>query len=712
MTEFLNPYQFIPTTGKVNKQNTTTTAYRDLPSSQIRHDYWDKDSYSGRIVCEIELLTPTVVGGQQTSGTEHQVGTVTPYLSGQAIPANSLRGMVSSLAEALSQSALRVLNQSTYSVRKEVGTGLSAIGQLKKTKEGYSLRPLCLPTIVLPGTKNIPEQWQKLFGANNNIYHWLPAYINGYSHNQTKVYKTRDSFLATENPNCFHAKRLKFYYAKLHGGEQSIATAISLTPALNLKNGKFLIGQTLKFNEPKPIISQQAYDQLPDPEKNQYTRGILHILGIEGHESEIPHTKKHEKFIPIPPTNSYGDKERPIPQQVLDNFIAISQQCAEDSKGQRPFLPKGYREHKTDKDYWQPAHGELVYFDIDSQGTITEISYSAIWRKKIDGDSYQAFTQINPNLLPWGNALRKPDQTDVGLTPAEALFGVVPEAKTDTLLKSYNLASRLRFADAESLTFIRLMPEQTLKILASPKPPAPCLYFKNPKGSYIAKKDLKLSQHQPNGRKVYIHHPADSIREQLWQSRHPQEHCKQKLSCQPMPAGSHLYFHIDFTNLSWDELSLLVIALKPDADYSHRLGLGKPLGLGSVMLTVCGLFFNNRQQRYQTLDTPRYTAVYQNPQWPGNSALTQRYPLEQQALENPNTEHINTAFSHQLIDSETLKSVCTVGNRVQQTKPVSYPYADKQIPQGEQDGFEWFVNNQQQSLRAINQGNLPTLKTN
>ncbi len=525
MPEFLNPYQFIPTTGKINNKNTPTIAYKELASTHIRHDYWDKDSFSGRVVCEIHLLSPTVVGNNQTPGTEQQAGTVTSYQDGQAIPANSLRGMVSSVAEALSQSALRVLEQSAYSVRKEVGTGLSAIGQLKKVKHangqvGYMLRPLCLPTIDLRRSRHIPEQWQRLLGADNNIFNWLSAYIDGYKNDEKRVFKKIYSFLDVQKPNCYHAKRHEFFYAKLPQQEQSLAEAITEIPQLNIKNGKFLLGQKLIFNEPAAIISQQHYDHLTEPERAQYTRGIIHVLGIEGREEEIPHTKKHEKFIPIPPANSYGDKELPIPQKVIDDFSAIAKQCAEDSKNaksQKPFLPQGYRINKNGDDYWQPAHGELVYFDIDSTGQVTEISYSAIWRNKIHGDSYNAFGKISPNLLPWGNEFRKPEQTGVGLTPAEALFDVVAEAKTDTLLNSYNLAARVRFSDAISLSKIDLMPEQTLKILASPKPPAPCMYFKNPNGGgYIAKKDLDLCRHQPNGRKVYLHHSQNTAMQNSW----------------------------------------------------------------------------------------------------------------------------------------------------------------------------------------------------
>ena len=743
MTEFLNSYQFIPTTGKINNKNTPTTAYKDLASTHIRHDYWDKDSFSGRVVCEVHLLSPTVVGNNQTPGTEQQAGTLTSYKDGQAIPANSLRGMVSSVAEALSQSALRVLEQSAYSVRKEVGNGLSAIGQLKVEQDAcgqmkYSLKPLCLPTLDITNNPEYSTHWLNLFGHDTPLTGWLPAYINGYNLRELQESQIKKGFIKEKNPNCFHGEREVFYYAKLHDLNQSISDPIKPNSNIGLhikttegKDNKirhYLLGQKLRLDPPNPIITQQEFDNLGQADQAQYTRGIIHVFGVDGRETEIPKTKKHEKFIPFL-LGKYDENINllTIPNKVIDDFTAITQQCAEDSKNQnlkRPFLPQGYRAHKNETDYWQPANGELVYFDINPSGEVTEISYSSIWRKKIDGDSYQAFAKISPNLLPWGNKLRKPNQEGVGLTPAEQLFGVVAEAKSDTTLQSYNLASRLRFSDAICLTPIKLPEEPILlKILASPKPPSPCMYFKNPNGGgYIAKKDLVLNRDHPNGRKVYLHHAKSSIEKELWQSQKPSDNLKQKLSCKPMPTGSRLYFHIDFNNLSWDELSLLMTAIAPNEQYCHRLGLGKPLGLGSVKLDVCGLFGIDRIQRYTSLNSPRYAVRFQDYQWPDD--LNQHYPLEKQCIDSKPLKK-NKAYSRQLIDTETLAILCALGDRDNQTQTVTYPYTindnDNQRANGEQEGFAWFVENAKkhiagqflQPLNSLNikNGKLPNLNS-
>lgn len=714
---FLNPYNFITTTGKVNGKTVANKTFSQLENSHIRHDYWVKDTYSGRFVCELECKTPTVVGSKQTQGTQQQAGTVEPYKidNNIALPANSLRGMVAAITETLSQSALRVLDNSTYSVRKEVGHGLSAIGQLKLAENGqWKLLPFCLPTIDLSRSKQIPQKWQTLFGKKEPLSNWLSAYIHGYEVNRQssppQLKLSKPSFLKNLELSCFHRKHIRLYYAKLTPCDTLLSEDIDLSlNTLNIKNKQFLLGQKIIGNP----IPKAEYDKLSSAEQKNYTRGILFILGIKNRESEIPTTKKHEKFIPIPADNRHSEKEKVIPSQVIENFMAIAKQRAEsteneDIKEKRlPFLPQGYLDNKQDKaNYWEPEDGELVYFDIDENGEISEISYSSIWRKKIDGTVYDAFNAINRNLLPWGNEKRNPDTSQ--LTPAELLFGVAAEQKTNNTVNSYNFASRVKFSDALALQDVELLPAQVLKILASPKPPSPTLYFKSSQNGYITKNQLNLTEHKPNGRKVYLHHPAININNQTWKTSQTTENLKQKLSCTPIAIGTKFYFHIDFDNLDWHELSLLEKSLNPDENFVHRLGLGKPLGLGSVKLEIKGLFFIDRIARYQHLSTPRYAKKYHVYQWA--SELATRYPLENQAASDAII--LTESFSQNLRDSNALTALTTLGNpALTANQTVCYPYTNQQEANGETEGFEWFGKNKTQTLKPVT-NSLPTLDSN
>ena len=123
MSRFYHPYNFIPATGKVDGVNVSTVKYDyHLPpdkqkgaSQNARHDLYLINQFSGRIICQLETITPTVIGNKhekQNSNNNSPV-TIKPYRwrKQPAIPANSLRGMISNIVEILSQSSLRVLSK-------------------------------------------------------------------------------------------------------------------------------------------------------------------------------------------------------------------------------------------------------------------------------------------------------------------------------------------------------------------------------------------------------------------------------------------------------------------------------------------------------------------------------------------------------------------------------------------------------------------------
>ncbi len=151
--KFYSPYQFIPF--KPTEQRTPWNTIGTKQSPHVRHDRWDKDSLSGRIICKLTTISPLVVGASQEEGVKEvkergirgQPGIVEPYRDGQAIPANSLRGMIASVTEIISNSAMRVLSDKevhNYFVRKSYKKALKNMGLLIKESDGYFIYPLPL----------------------------------------------------------------------------------------------------------------------------------------------------------------------------------------------------------------------------------------------------------------------------------------------------------------------------------------------------------------------------------------------------------------------------------------------------------------------------------------------------------------------------------------------------------------------------------------
>ncbi|PZN81186.1 MAG: TIGR03986 family CRISPR-associated RAMP protein [Candidatus Methylumidiphilus alinenensis] len=747
--DFYNPYHFIPVTGKVGNDWTPSVPFEQIKRGEkpkgenlgIRHDLWLKTQHSGRILCSVKLETPTVVGNQhdkeKLATGETFVDLYQDIHGDYALPANSLRGMVASVAEALSQSALRVLEKETYSVRKEVGKGLSAIGyirtEIKCGETHYFLRPLCFPTIPKiydERAGRFEKKWITFFNSNSLLGEWLPAYVNGYQYNREdkKVEYIRTNSFLNANISCNHFRKPNFYYARLDSRLNSFTINDNVdinNPSLYIKYNRnregnqtySMLGQRIIDNN---IKTQIEFDGLTPTEQSSYTRGVLFVLGIEGREKEIPITKHHERFIPTPKTKRIKDKEVEIPTSIVDKFLLIAktQHKADESL---PFLPQAYCLIQNRETFL--ADGDMVYFDINDQGQVTEISYSSIWRKPIDRTIHEAFARIYENLVPWGYTDRK------DLTPAECLFGVVEggdkkvekakKANQDLPPSSKNLASRLRFSDAhsaepEKIKTLKPMHEPEkgyqLKILSSPKPPSPAMYFQN--GKHITKAELDLSLHKPNGRKYYLpQQEAPQPGTPAWVSLNTQENLSQKVRCHLLDKGQTFYFHIDFDNLSNAELCLLQKALTPGEAFRHRLGLGKPLGLGSVTVKVCGLFLIDRAKRYgsEDWDTQSRYAWVDPSAWIGQEAvaLSNLYPTEAaalgQSLEKP---LLDEDLSY--IDQATLNILHALGDPPAY-HPVRYPF-EGDNPNIETEGFKWFVSNdkkrgdQRQGLAVLAEG--------
>lgn len=666
---FYNPYQFIPVT--TPKADTPYSHINDSEGENknslaaaankfVRHDYWHPEGLSGRIICSLETLSPLIVGANQQKGDQDNKtpGTVTLYFDkeGQpAIPGNSLRGMISHIAEMLSQSALRVLNsanQGEFSVRKQAKGGKGApeaeapfknIGIMMRDGEGepyiYSLYE--------------EDRHGKSYSKGN---YSIPDYRNPRDEDQLRAKVKWQLSKKGQNLNT-----------------QEIDDEIARRRSENKKLGEL------------------SCFQLANANHMQAEGGAYFIRG----QSPKTKAKIRETFIPLTATEQrLADQTRHIPlgtntlsdfETILRTQYALQVRTGEEEKNHR-FLPEGYKEQagrhwKIDESLpadGQPLvlHGDLVYYRKE-RGEVVELSYSSIWRKAVKGDLHSSFKRsAGKDILPWN-----PERE--ALTAAEALFGVVEnEPDEDQRGGARNLASRIRFSDANTDQPIELIPAQTLKILNSPKPPSPAMYFSH-QGQFIAKSQLDLNKQTPNGRKHYLPHKL-SIKTTTrplvnhWETsrKNGEDGVNMQLRSELIPSEKSFTFNISFENLSPDELGLLLTSLQPngkDQAFIHRLGLGKPLGLGHVAIRSAEVQVIDRSNRYSLsgLNTDRYT------DWAGD-------------------------ISNALVHSDTLSALQQMMDAEQlEDYPVCYPYnqlitGDRDLyqkPRSENDGFAWFTKN-------------------
>lgn len=785
--EFYNPYHFVPAQGKA-AGSVSTADFLDLqqhPEGQelaaatrhLSHDRYlagqafadGQQYFSGRLLCKLTTVQPLVIGSQQTP----QVGEysdVEPFLldGHPALPASSLRGLISSLVEAASDSAMRVLANEPYSYRSSMAQSRGAIGMIvEKPVDGRLVRfvrPLTFPPhrLQIPARRGeeveVQGEFQRL--ADQLV---LPAYLDRYDWPRNRDdarAMTRYGFLARHGVNSFSsAHRQDFWELSTAGSAGTILrrdagrrkwflqvdeSVVRVKATSSRRQGQnVLTGRTLIGVLPDP--RNGAPERLEEDRVAAATnRGILRMLGVTPErESAMPHTKKHELFIPVPDLDYFlhgrvdadgFDYDLPA-DAAIAQFEFIADQRTEDGviqpfelAGQDRSGPevekKGVKGRKV-----RLAAGDLVHFRLKAGASVPEIeslAISAIWREDA-GWAYDYFEALNPELIPF----RQGQRTSV--STAEQLFGFVPEAvrnhdrprqpehdaETANLAASVNirgLASRLRFGHGiycKTLSGERGEPIEKnsqgefvkvpLKILGSPKPPCPNTYFRKRETSpgesgYVAKtkQDLNPQAAVPQGRKFYLHHPVGN---EPWRTRQDGNDARKdlKLQVSPIRPNVSFVFHIDFENLTETELAWLCYAVRPFDGFQHKLGLGKPLGLGSVQITPLGLFRIDRHERYAEPDVfaaPRYHHIA----WWGE-------PQERLLLPDVYRQEKHGAASEVSFDdlvraaqpsAEIAQALQHLGTALPPgAPPVHYPTVREDTsPHGpENDHFEWFVAN-------------------
>ena len=695
-----------------------------------------------------------------------------------AIPGNSLRGLVASNAETISGSALRVLNraQGTYSVRKPADSNgqFSAIGKLVKQANAWSIEPLGLVSLAAQERDNQLQLrdgalWASVFADEQGPRTYadcLVAYIGdlrkgGSAGTPSERQLSRDllggkykTFQARNRPAWFVLPTYSELRRYLIGEPLPLTQAKAFLNCVVPSTKNFVVAiAAQKTPRPVTLCAQEEAGSVTLAHGEMSTTGVLYVMASTVRLEDMPKDKKHELFIPY-------DKNRPLPtlpieSDAIRNFAAIALERSEasrdegDSEKRLPYLPIGYgtvdaRLRQTNGRPQDPeavlCDGDLVYFNVQQKAgglSVDEFGYSSIWRRRVPGDIHASFVTAagQGDVLPWWHERH-------GLTPAESLFGVVENQQDDQTFRNdgaasrpgRNLASRVRFHDGFAVADEDLLHAPvTLKILSAPKPPSPAMYFRRRNGEII-KKDGQLSLAnqggdpiRPNGRKRFVVQPdvlRDAAHDETgarWETRETQRPGL-KLKVQPIKRGRSFLFHVDYENLSPGELELLLCALQPAAFsgreeiYYHRLGLGKPLGLGHVNLRVLAVGEVIRTERYTPagLTAPRYHRVWrQAPTRTSHdetvAAFRHRYPLES-ATGGQNSQGTEDLFSTLcgelkgeelkgggLMDPRALDELHYLGSESAIPRdsegepiPVCYPFSLGQEPSGETDGFEWF----------------------
>lgn len=724
---FHNPYHFVPVKPDRRPDDLAVSDFDEGKVGHVTHDRFVSETgrgqqtspvYSGRLICRLTTEDPIVIGNKREE-LEDKSHRVSPFkLDGKpAIPASTLRGLISSIAEAASNSALRILENRAFSYRASRQESLQALGMIVEepmTKQ-RKLLPLALPPLPWDdknGHAEIPVEYQTMFKKPQ-----LKVYVDGYrkkpGSQPPEVEVIVNSFLQRVNPDSYSADNQEFWYLRLAGTVSMQGTAVAVS-APHLSEG-WLLGQKAATGD-QPI-SESEYKNLPQHQQSQYIRGVLRVFGIEGRTRDIPTTKTHEIFLPYPSEM----EQSPVfeAEEAVKNFLALA-------KDTPPFSLKGSkRSADTDPELHEVElrHGDLVFFKPDGKdhSKVGELAISSIWRSRAGGSSHDYFRQVSSELLPFHKARQQ-------VTIAEQLFGFVEQSELLGQIQSDRaqaraLASRLRFSFGlyypnpnDPYRDDPYEGEVPLKILDSPKPPSPAFYFKPAKGKarYIAKRELNPRDYNPQGRKFYLHRYDE--RGMRWRTNDPGYRPQQKSWVQPLRHGRIFYFHIDFENLSQRELGLLCYAVRPADNFRHKIGMGKPLGLGKVRLDPVGLFSINRKKRYEQTslfdaDATRYherwvLAGEEPVQWP-EQYVAEKQASGMKASEFPSFDKLRQSFTDGMdqtgdkMNPDIRRALELLGDPANILRPVHTPQiAGVSGMDEEKETYRWFVVNDSGEVEA------------
>lgn len=245
-----------------------------------------------------------------------------------------------------------------------------------------------------------------------------------------------------------------------------------------------------------------------------------------------------------------------------------------------------------------PAEGGVVFYRLDGKsGSVADLGWTVMMRLK-------ARHKLE-DVIPGG--LRTPEPPDV----AEGLFGsVIRRADGTTIARR----GRIRVedaclqADGSGDAFVPGHEEGLLspRILAAPKPSAFALYLEQPPDAFKDQKKrhtYESADPVARGHKFYWHKrwvQAHDIFESRLYRPGTASGDTQHTMVQPVKAQVTFRSRLRFENLSPLELGALWFVLDLPKALRHRLGMGKPLGMGTVRIRP-RLHLEDRAQRYSRL---------------------------------------------------------------------------------------------------------------
>lgn len=521
--QFYNPYNFVRWSNEAKEE--TALEHREFDS------HLKSSGKTGKLKCTLITKSPLIINEskENINNNVHQIYEFYKKDGRYSIPGSSLRGMLRSVYEALTNSTYLVLNEYDNNVplfyRGDMDMALNLIpARVVKENDSFKVE-------LLKGHIDNEDSILKAAWVLKHTHKWSPTEGSDYGNRKIPELKDishRDKvFAILSEPIKHRIKPFKF------------------------RNVEEISKDRNSLSKPRNAVEGYYYESGYNFTKKHDERFFYHVSS-EGLEPELI---------------TLSDKHISRYNQLLDNYKEVNK----DSK--TPGRVEKGRHIVKDK---KLKENDLLYVQLDSENNICGMYPVMISRKQYK----TSILDLLPEYLKSPSNLNK-------VCPASRMFGWV-NPRINSEESDSSLKSKIIISDATiNMSNFKGTYETTLNILGSPKPTAIPLYLKTNKQEGMSKEtqNLKTGYDQQNatlrGRKMYLSHC------EVEKVNHKVERSKLNRTIKDaVKAENEFHFDICFSDLSDIELGSLLWLIELEGDMLHRLGYGKPFGYGQVKIKL------------------------------------------------------------------------------------------------------------------------------
>ena len=731
--DFHNPYNFVPALLR-DKAIANESELGDRHPSG--HGVYDHDLWSGQIAITLTTQTPLLIpdAGQLTENEEnHKTFPVRIGADGlPLLPATSIKGMLRSAYEIITNSRLTIFENhgDRLAYRMNTKLGLQMVPAQIMESDGQQLIQLLSGTTVI-NNDGTPDS-SLMYAA------WLPRYHRGQISNRAVRYSNPAKNLPEHKDKIFAwIEKFQHWRWNRNGRE-------------HVQDFKYWRVRTISkteqnLREPRPTINPEV-----PPQQGSYHQSLGEMKRVQGvvcltnanidrkHDERVFFIDDDGEANTVPLTPALRQQW----QELITNYQKIhDDEVCKRSQASPPALQHSrWSRHIVnypDRSLTLAHHerelqtGTLCYAHVEWGEQQRDWTVKGLYPVPLT----RALYTVSPEQL-LHSSLQPPENID-HLSPVDRVFGWVRRADSNRTSFKTAYKGNLRISAVKcqaTNTEAAIEPFNgdglPLAILGAPKPAQARFYIaQDQQGIPLPQRSEKAKSYQSGqglrGRKVYPHHkglPENhwqdpmSDRTQQAQNGHFQEYRRPSQGGQEqrddqnrsimgwVKEGVSFTARIDITNLSPVELGALLYLLDLPEKHVHRLGGGKPLGFGSVRLTIDWEQTDLRngsdwQAFYKTLDDSQ------------NAGQTSK-PKDAIALFKQEVEKI---YSEPFQQVSFIQAFLQAARGFEDQKPVHYPRVRRQgqngkpPPHPDGESFKWFTENERTGNNGGDQISLPPL---